>query len=59
MPRDRGTCGRLQPRSVNAAFEITGAPRSFALDATSSLPGSFQIDVTIVSPGKNTPAKRA
>jgi hypothetical protein len=57
---DPGSEMRARPyRSVIAALLMTGAPRSLLADASRSWLPSRQIDVTIVSPGKNTPRKRA
>lgn len=50
---------RTYPRSVIAAFVMTGVPRSFVFAERRICPPSFQREVTIVSPGKTTPAKRA
>ena len=46
-------------RSAMAALLITGVPRSFVRASTMMRPSSFHIDVTMVSPGNTTPAKRA
>ena len=46
-------------RTQIAAFEITGVPRSFVFAAMSSVSPSRQMLVTMVSPGKTTPPKRA
>ncbi len=46
-------------RTVMAALVMTGVPRSFVLASTRMVFPSFQYEVTMVSPGKTTPAKRA
>jgi len=54
-----GVGAKFAYRSVIAALLITGVPRSLVLAATRILLPSRHIEVTIVSPGKTTPAKRA
>ena len=44
---------------VMAALVMTGVPRSLHDALMTTRSGSRHIDVTIVSPGKSTPAKRA
>jgi hypothetical protein len=39
-------------------FVRTVVPRSFTIALTCTIPGPFQLDVTIVSPGKTTPENR-
>jgi len=46
-------------RTVMAAFEMTGVPRSFVFASMRIVFPSFHIEVTMVSPGNTTPAKRA